>query len=126
MSAPLVRARLPFDPYHRAITFLHGTTEQINAALRRDSGDAEPNLTPQTVGKWICYTIDDREADYICVVRTGSPESRVATLAHECLHCAFHALRNAGVTLTWESEEAFTYYHQWLFSHCLRHLRGTP
>jgi hypothetical protein len=36
------------------------------------------------------------------------------TLAHEALHVTSAILRRKGIELTWESEEAFTYYHSFI------------
>lgn len=36
-------------------------------------------------------------------------------LLHECMHCIFQLLRNIGLPLTSESEEAYTYTTQYLF-----------
>lgn len=120
----IVRRQLPLDVYNRAITFLYGTAEQINAELVRDIGKDAPMLAPSNLGKWVQHEHGGYLADYICVVRGRSAESRVVALAHECLHCAIDTLRHAGIPLTDASEEAYTYYHQWLLVQCLLVMRG--
>lgn len=52
---------------------------------------------------------------------TGTPED-VALLAHEVLHLTFYALRGSGVIPCSESEEAFTYWHEWLLYTCMKKL----
>lgn len=119
----LVRRRLPADTYNRAITFLYGTLEQINAALPRETGDPDV-LHPSTLGRWVTHTHDGREADFLCVVRTGSLDEELPTLAHEALHLTGHVLRTAGVAHTLETEEAYTYYMGWIIRESLKAMRG--
>ena len=39
-------------------------------------------------------------------------------LMHECLHATFWAMRSRGMVLSFDSEEAFTYYQGWLHETC--------
>lgn len=120
---PLVRRRLPHDTYNRAITFLYGTLEQINAELKRQTGDPDA-LKACTLGRWVSHEHDGYEADFLCVVRTGSLDEELPTLAHEALHLTGHVLRMAGVAHTLETEEAYTYYQGWLIREALIAMRG--
>lgn len=116
----VIRKRLPWDIYNRCVTFLYGTIDEINAVLRRDCpGGFEP-LRPSCLGHYKVYLHDGHEADYVCIVRTGSRDSQFAVLAHETLHLAGHALRLAGIPFEEITEEAYTYYQQWLIRECLR------
>ena len=40
-------------------------------------------------------------------------------LAHECLHAVCYAFEDKGIVLSEDSEEAFTYYLQWLIDRIL-------
>lgn len=42
-----------------------------------------------------------------------------SSLTHECLHMTFDVMKEVGITLCDESEEAFTYFHQTVFGECL-------
>jgi hypothetical protein len=43
----------------------------------------------------------------------GTPH-QYSTLTHECMHAAFHILKHRGVRYSKSSEEAFTYFTDWL------------
>lgn len=119
----LTRRRLPIDLYNRCVTFLWGTVEQINAQLKRECPrDFEP-LRTSCRGHWKSYLHRGYENDFICIVKVGAREDQLIILAHEALHCASHALRMAGLAHTEETEEAYTYYQQYLMRMCAQHLR---
>ena len=40
---------------------------------------------------------------------------RLTTVIHECLHLVAIVLRERGLALTCDSEEAYTYYMEWVF-----------
>lgn len=46
----------------------------------------------------------------------------IGTLAHELFHLVYHNLPDAGINLTEDSEEAYTYYYEMLFRQCLHDL----
>ena len=126
----MIRRRLPMDVYNRAITLLYGSVEEINAVLRRDvrhidePPESAPVLARNALGKWVRYCHNGYDADYICIVKRGTLAGQMAVLTHEALHCASHALRMAGIAHTDETEEAYCYYHQWLFVQCAMLMRG--
>jgi len=106
------------------VTFLYGTVADINRVLRRDCPDATP-LAPSCRGHWIAYSNGGYEADYLCIVGVAHPSSRsrderLAILAHESLHHVGHVLRMAGIQLTEDTEEAYTYYLQFTIERCAR------
>jgi hypothetical protein len=121
----MIAKRLPPDVYNRAITFLYGTLDDINARLRRECPDEFEELRVSLLGHYKMYIHSGGyEADYLCVVRTGTRDEQFAVLTHEAFHLVGHALRNAGIPLTEDTEEAYTYYLQWITRHCLRMMKG--
>jgi hypothetical protein len=124
----MIRRRFPIrqNLYSRAVTFLYGTTHEINAVLKRDypGTDNDPaTLSVDCIGKCVIYVQDGYEADYICMVKRRDRPEMLAALAHECLHHVAHVLRKAGMPLTYESEEAYCYYFQWVYRNCLEAMR---
>lgn len=123
----MIRRRFPIrqNVYNRAITFLYGTANEINAVLRRDcpATDELLELAPSAIGFWRIYTQDGYEADYICVVKRRDRTEMLASLAHECLHHTAHVLRKAGMPLTRKTDEAYCYYFGWVFRNCLEAMR---
>ena len=116
----MIRRRLPQDMYNRCTTFLYGSVEEINRTLKRECPREFVPLLPSCRGHWHAYPHNGRQADYICVVKGGRRDYRMAVLAHEALHLVVNALDIAGVRLTGESEEAYTYYQQWIVTQCAR------
>lgn len=120
----LVKRQLPQDLYNRCTTLLYGTVDEINVALKRHCPiDHEP-LHPSCRGHWRSYATGGFEADYICVVTSRSRDHVCEVLAHETLHLVSHALRMAGIAHTQETDEAYTYYQQWLIRECLKVIPG--
>jgi len=61
------------------------------------------------------YTADENVGFMVC----GDDSNNVYNLSiisHECLHLTFKILNHRGVELCHESEEAYTYLHQFLFN----------
>jgi hypothetical protein len=120
----LLRRRLPTDMYNRRTTLLYGTVDELNVALKRDCPtDFEP-LDASWSGHWMFFTDSDGvEVDYLCIVTSRSRDYVFEVLAHEALHLVSHALRTAGIPLQDETDEAYTYYQQWVIRECLAALR---
>lgn len=58
-----------------------------------------------------------KNGDFIWLSRCDA-----SLLSHELLHFIFHFSRNIGVTLTKESEEFFTYMHEYYLGRALKKL----
>lgn len=121
----MIKRRLPQDMYNRCITLLYGSIDEMNAVLKRECPiDFEP-LHSSCQGHWKCYAHSGGfQADYLCVKRATSRDHLFEVLAHETLHLVGHALRMAGLPHTEETEEAYTYYQQWLIRECLKAMAG--
>jgi hypothetical protein len=122
--APLKIRRLPVrdNLYSRAITFLYGTAEQINAAMKKEcaSPDCFSPLTIAHRGHWHLHEEDGYESDYICLVRGPTIMYELGYLAHEVLHHTVYALGRAGLPpATDRNDEAHCYYMQWVIRNCL-------
>lgn len=120
----LICRRFPVDrdPYSRAVTFLYGSVDQINAYLTRKAKQCDDEFTPlgeNNLGRWEIFTKDGFEADFICIVRRRDLNHTVTSIAHETLHYVAHALRSAGIEFSRETEEAYCYYQQWIMQRCL-------
>lgn len=125
----MIRRRLEWDVYNRAITFLYGTTDEVNAYMKKLFPTEWDGISVQCQGHWCVRERDGYEADFIMLIRRKrhtTPRvfrtNELAVLAHETLHCASHILRHAGIHHTQETEEAYTYYQAWLMRQCARHL----
>lgn len=117
----MLRRRLPQDMYNRCTTLLYGTLDELNAALKRDCPIGFEPLHRSCQGHWTCYAHSGGfEADYLCVVTSRSRDHVFEVLAHESLHLVSHALRMAGIPHTEETDEAYTYYQQWIIRECLK------
>lgn len=123
----MIRRRFPIrqNVYAREITFLFGTSAEINAVLRRDCPQDNEllELEASAIGFWRVYVQDGYEADYICLVKRRDRNEMLASLAHECLHHTAHVLTKAGIALTRETDEAYCYYFGWIFRNCLEAMR---
>ncbi len=49
-----------------------------------------------------------------CALWFKEAKPKLGIVVHESLHATFHVMREKGLSLTPESEEAFTYFHEWL------------
>lgn len=120
----IVRRRLPADMYGRCVTVLFGSIAQINDVLRVETPDEFRELPDWCNGHWKMYTHDGYQADYICILAGLGPVETPAVVAHEALHMVSHALRNAGLAHTDDTEEAYTYYLMWIVREVLKAING--
>lgn len=81
-------------------TFIKNLKKQLNLEL---SVEEVPGN-----GIFLIAEYDDQEFGFVW------SEDKDVVLAHECLHAACWVLRSVGLPLTSESEEAYTYYQQFL------------
>lgn len=118
--------RFPVDVYHRYLTLLYGTRGEIDRQMQREMAriklpsTAYTVLEKQNTGRFCVYQKDGYRREYIMIVdpKDGHHDV-VATLAHEVLHFVFYTLDNAGVKLSEDSEEAYTYYFTYVLNECL-------
>lgn len=114
----MIKKRFKRDIYNRYLTLWYGTREEINRAIvRLNLSGCEP-LGPTVMGRYVVIIEDNYPADYIMIVKAKWVGTEIASLAHECLHFVCYVLRRAGVVLTDESEEAFTYYLENTMKQC--------
>jgi hypothetical protein len=102
------------DPvYRNKITFIYDEPDKkvIQYLKSRVDYNAE-----EIIAKSHGFFIDTANSYYI-VIRDNCV-NWLGTLVHECMHVASRTLRERGSTLCDESEEAYTYYIQWLFNAC--------
>lgn len=125
----MIRRRLPQCVYNRAVTFLYGTTDELNAYMKKLFPTEWNGINVQCQGHWCVRERNGFEADFIMLAKRTPRVSPLAyrthlmgVLAHETLHCASYTLRHAGIEHTQETEEAYTYYQGWLMRECARHL----
>lgn len=125
----MIRRRLDWDVYNRAITFLYGTTDEVNAYMKKVFPKDWDPIGVQCNGHWCVRERNGYEADFIILIKRRRQTSmrvwrtnELAVLAHEAFHCASHILRHAGIPHIQETEEVYTYYQGWLMRQCARHL----
>ena len=106
--------------YFRDVFFICDfTPEQITRYWKR-RGCENFRWNQGTAGRWL--VLEDGLTHYVMVADGDTSPWTTATLGHEVMHLTFHVLRHAGVRYRRESEEAFTYYFQWIFSRCMHAL----
>ena len=120
----LLVKRFPPDLYGRCVTFLYVSLEEANAYFVREhkrasADDPHVPLRECCIGHRKVITQDGYEADYIFVRAGSGPITEFAVIAHETLHHVGHALRMGGLPWTEDSEEAYTYYQQFMIKQCL-------
>lgn len=125
----MIVKQLPADPYRQTIFFLYGTPEELTkwCAHKYPKARAPIEFPKGHRGKFFEYAPSNGEdcVQFIALVkRKVDYDTKVTWLAHECLHCAVAVLEAKGVPLDQRTDEALTYYFQWVFSNCLKYLRG--
>lgn len=127
----LVHVRFPTsgDVYNRAITFLYGSTAQINAVLERETpkGDEFRPLRPGVTAHFRVYVNNGYDAQYLCLIAENRGAIyEMSALAHEVFHHVAYTFSKVGLPLTDESEEAYCYYLEWLIRKCLNAIKYEP
>jgi hypothetical protein len=118
--------RIPDYAYFRDIRLVLGTDRELEAWLKRQSRHC-PDIPQEWLGvNGRFIKAPDRSGvmrRFVLVSTKTSGAWLHAVLGHEVLHLTFDVLQSAGLRLCDESEEAFTYYFQSMFSACLKHLK---
>jgi hypothetical protein len=110
------------DVYGSAIWLLVGTAEELNRHFERKTGQDGP-LKEGVRGHYSpCTDAEGNTLRFIFLPtdRNRNKFERVAILSHEVTHAVMCVLSDRGVQISHENDEAFAYYHEWLFRQCLR------
>lgn len=114
--------------YHARFALLVCEPEAIQAGLREALPD---NVADHLWAECYRRGLDDCNGRYAGTVRFGRhmatiwlrPETAsVPILAHEALHAVWDVLGRKGLYLSNESEEAFTYYLEWMLREAERRM----
>lgn len=118
------KKRLLADPYGADMWFLFGTAEEINRFLERThkSDGVIKNGVRANFATYIPNDPKKYPIHYISLVkdRTAERFDYAGCLAHECAHAVFEIFERRGIPVDRVHDEAFAYYHEWLFRQCLR------
>jgi hypothetical protein len=110
--------RIPDPSYFRTVDLVIGSEKELDGWLKRQDPEDGWGLS---AGRWARF--DDRMHHYILIAKRGTRHGRIAVLGHELLHLTFAVMADAGLRLSDDSDEAFTYYFQGMFERCLKYLR---
>lgn len=116
------------EPIYRIeISIMIGRLDQLRAHMRRRFPHFDHGVSFRRASMGKAIEIESGLGwwtDYAIWLPTwqGRDED-FQTLAHETLHVTFKALRQKGFRPTDSSEEAYTYYQEYLLRECLRRLR---
>lgn len=101
-------------PYGRRLRIFVGKKKSYQNYLKKHY-DIERDL-PEKHGEFCEYEKNDKSDSFLAIwlfdLKYNSELQ--ALLAHECMHCVFRVLTNAGIEYTYEGEEAYTYLLQYL------------
>ena len=110
----------PDELYDVTVVLLHGDGALALAWMDKTFGDVSSREVGTFTGAktvWI-------ERDKGCALALWFPACwhtddavYLSVLAHECFHAAEFVLRERGMKLTDESDEAYGYYIAWMFRH---------
>lgn len=117
------RKRLMPDPYGADIWFLYGTAEELNKFFKRTTG-ADEEIAPGVRGHYTPHDVDGKITRYISIPtdRNRNRFDRIGVLCHEVTHAAMCILSDRGIKVSRKNDEAFAYYHEWLFRQCAREI----
>jgi hypothetical protein len=104
------------DPlYRQALVVLYGTHAAICRWItRRRFHDVA--FGPTANGMYWVMT-QDRTGNSVSFMAVTTGHTRTverAIIRHEALHHVFHIMRHVGIPLTFDTEEAYTYHHDWV------------
>lgn len=118
--------RIPDPVYLRDVTLVIGTDPELDRWLKKQRA-TYPEISTEWYGVNGRFIATPDKAGRISRFILVSTKNRGAILTvilgHEVLHLTFSVLQAAGLQLSDESDEAFTYYFQSRFAACLRHAR---
>lgn len=112
----MTKVRIKDEMYQREVYLVFDvSTDEANAFLEKTGN----------VGCWDDETggshssVYGSNTHYILIRKRGVDSWSLGTLAHEVLHLTFSVLYSAGLKYGTDSEEAFTYYFQKMFTQCV-------
>jgi hypothetical protein len=94
----------------------NATSDQFDKLLRRRFGFGAPDVLT-TAGVFFAQEVEGQLVGFIGIADDfeGSPDC-YSILSHECLHCAFHMLKDRGLPYSYKTEEAYCYFHSFLLN----------
>lgn len=100
--------------YRNDVYFIHDEKDDfIKKYLKKKADYDATEIIKKSAGFYVA--IGEPIHEYYIVI-TKYADNWIGTLVHECLHATSKVLRERGIDLTEETEEAYTYYIQWLFN----------
>ena len=115
------------DPIYRIeISIIVCDLDELRAYMHRRFPDFnhDGSFERVSLGKSIKLISNLGWTDYaIWLPQWSESDGDISALLHESLHVTADALRQKGLTLSEASEEAYTYYQEYIFRTCLQHLR---
>lgn len=110
-------ATVEVDMFHQPVTIVWDIEQEGLAEFvkRKFRIDGFPDDLHTGAGLYTCIYPDGRLTGLIALdfKFTGSPND-YSILSHECLHATFHLLRKRGMRYSKSSEEAHTYFMDFL------------
>lgn len=115
------------DIYRCAVAIFVGTQGEfkdwVNDNCKNDKAFADLVYTVNETEELPCagryYWIEDARCSVIMVTRLSSSYKGIGFIAHELGHASFAILRDVGIVLNKDSEEAYTYLHEYLLTEAL-------
>jgi hypothetical protein len=108
--------------YKQAIHFLYGTREEVNRWLCREHGPDEGDLKPGIVGNYRLWKYSSGYGRHYIIILTDATSTlqrELSALAHEVSHHVVYLFGELGIVISKDTDEAFTYYHEWVFDQCV-------
>lgn len=81
-------------------------------SVHKDVLNAEGVEIPDSAGGMHVEIEDEEGVNWYYLWMPEYSKENMGDLLHECLHYTFAVLRHVGITLSPESEEAYTYFYQ--------------
>ena len=114
------------DTYRRGITIFIGSEENFIKFLETSSYKNDKDLIEEVKDHQNNSNADATcyydSTDGQCIIHLSnypSTPTSIATLGHELLHAVFFLLKYCGIKYSDESEEAFTYLHEFFINKAL-------
>lgn len=109
---------IPIDIYHHKIHFIIGNSKQALKVLEKKTSKAnviELKNKDMSLYDGYYYLLPNGDS-FIWIRENLDSKDFFGIIAHEALHATFSILDIVGIKLSVESEEAFTYLHEYIFN----------
>lgn len=119
---------LYIETYKKAVSIYAGSRKQFIKALQKYHGKATAKEIKEICKdeppyEGITFSVSGEVGTIIHITKPPTTPETIAVLIHEISHATNRILRDAGISLTAETEEAYTY----LLEHLTREaLKATP